>query len=262
MSNRTPLRFRWNHRNQVHRTLVKAGNRGLAHVPLMPKYRLAALARSRKRPYSLVGDGDVVVQIGAPSDTLLSGRSRGMHLALKSRGGRAIIVEPDPSSADEFETRARELGLDHVIVVNAGAWSAPTTLSLCVDPTHPATNFIEGTVDYDPERLKDFTRVTVPVLTVDQIVKDAIGSYGPVRLLSITTNNSERQILVGAEGVVGAGLQYLCMARTGEGYDQLTESLGFRFLSDDDRGYTYVRAGSWESRRVGADGRTSSDMTG
>lgn len=241
MSRRDPLRFRWSHRNVVHRTLVKAANRGLARMPFVTKYRAAHRLRVRKPPYSLVSAGDVVVQVGAPSDTLLSGRSRGMHLALRSRGGRAIIVEPDPSSAQEFRERAEELGLDHVTVVNAGAWFEPSVLTLLIDPAHPATNFVDGTVDYDEARRGDFTRVEVPVRTLDDIVHGAIGSHGPVRLLSITTNNSEREILRGIQHIVDAGLKYLCLARTGDGYDELVSELGFAYLSSDDRGFTYVR---------------------
>lgn len=241
MPARKPLRYRWSHRNVVHRTLVKAANKGLAKLPFAPKYRVAAMLRARKPPYSLVQDGDTVVQVGAPSDTLLSGRSRGMHLALKSRGGRAIIVEPDPASAAEFEARAHDLGLDHVTVINSGAWSSCSTLNLYVDRRHPATNFMEGTVHYGADRLKDFAPVEVPVRTLDQIVKEVIGSYGPVRLLSTTTNASELEILKGATEIIDAGLQYLCIARNANGYDELAAELGFRFLADDDRGFTYMR---------------------
>lgn len=241
MSKRDPLRFKWDHRSPVHRSLVKTANRGLARIPISTKYRLGGRLRASKPPYSLVGPGDVIVQVGAPSDTLLSGRSRGMHLALRCRGGHAIIVEPDPTSAEEFRRRAADLGLDHVIVVNAGAWFEPSTLTLLVDRSHPATNFVEGTVDYDEERRADFERVEVPVITLDQIVKDSIGSYGPIRLVSITTNNSEREIIRGMGRVLDAGLQYLCLARTGEGYDELVDEFGFEYLVSDDRGYTYLR---------------------
>ena len=237
----TPLRFRWDHRSPIHRTLVKTANRGLAMIPTRAKYWATALPRNGKPPYQLVGPGDTVIQVGAPADTLNSGRSRGLHLALRSRGGRAIIVEPDPESAAEFRRRAAELGLDHVSVVNAGAWSEQSELTLYVDPKHPATNFVEGTVDYDDERRRDFRRVTVPVMTLDQIVRDTIGSYGPVRVLSITTNNSERAILEGASSLLREGVQYLSLARTGEGYDELAASFGFRYLADDDRGFTFVR---------------------
>lgn len=241
MSVREPFRFRWDHRGATHRLVVKAANRLLARLPFRQKYRVSARLRKAKLPYLVVGPGDIVVQVGAPADTLLSGRSRGMHLALRSRGGRTIIVEPDPASAAEFRRRAEELKLDNVTVVNSGAWHEPSSMTLLVDPTHPATNFIEGTVEYSAERMKDYERVEVPVLTLDQIVKDAIGSYGPVRLVSITTNNSERHILKGAEQVIASGLTYLALARTGAGYDEIVSDLGFDFLGMDDRGYTYVR---------------------
>lgn len=121
MSSREMLRFRWDHRHPLHRSIVKRANRVLAKVPLGRKYAVGQRLRLGKPPYSLVGPGDVVVQVGAPSDTLSSGRSRGMHLALRSVAGRAIIVEPDPSSATRFEECAHELGLTHVTVVNSGA---------------------------------------------------------------------------------------------------------------------------------------------
>ena len=221
--------------------MVKRANAVLARVPLTPKYTVGSRLRRNKPPYSLVRPGDVVVQVGAPSDTLHSGRSRGMHLALRSRGGRAIIVEPDPASAKEFEAAAARLGLDHVSVVNSGAWHEPSTLELLVDRSHPATNFVAGTVDYDPERMADFDRVSVPVNTLDSIVRDVLGSTGPVRLLSVTTNNSEREILQGIGGLIESGLEYLCLARTGEGYDDLAAELGFERIAFDDRGFTYAR---------------------
>lgn len=241
MNHREALRFRWSHRHPLHRRLVKRANGLLARLPLAPKYAMGARLRVGKPPYNLVGPGDVIIQVGAPSDTLLSGRSRGMYLALGSRGGRAIIVEPDPTSADQFRKCAAELGLDHVTVINAGAWAEASTLTLYVDASHPATNFVEGTVDYDAERMKDFSRVEVPVLTLDEIVMDVLGSYGPVRLVSITTNNSEREILKGAGKVLGEGLRYLCLARTGEGYDTVAAEFGFDYIAADDRGFTYVR---------------------
>lgn len=241
VTDKQPLRFRWDHLHPVHRTVVKRANAVLANVPLAPKYRVAMTLRRSKPPYSLVKPGDVVVQVGAPSDTLHSGRSRGMHLALRTAGGRAIIIEPDPASASAFETASMRLGLDHVEVVNSGAWHSPSSLDLLVDRDHPATNFVAGTVDYDAERMADFDTVTVPVDTVDSIVERVIGAHGPVRLLSITTNNSEREILQGVSGLIHSGLEYLCLARTGEGYDEIAQDLGFERMAYDDRGYTYRR---------------------
>lgn len=241
MSSREMIRFKWNHRHRIHRAAVKRANRLLARVPFAWNYAVTARRRQAKLPYSLVGPGDVVVQIGAPSDTLLSGRSRGMHLAIRSAGGRAIIVEPDPTSAAEFRARAEELGLDHVEVVNAGAWSEHGTLVLRVDPSHPATNFVEGTVDYDEGRLADFARVEVPVRSLDEIVTDIVGHTDSLRLVSITTNNSEREILRGMQRILDGGLRYLCLARTGDGYGELVAGLGFDQLGLDDRGFTFVR---------------------
>ena len=241
MTKKDPLRFRWDHRGAAHRNVVKLANRGLARLPLATKYRVAERMRVGKPPYSLVGPGDIFVQVGAPADTLISGRSRGMHLALRSRGGRAIVVEPDPASAEEFRTRASELGLDHVTVVNAGAWSEPAKLALYVDPTHPATNFVEGTVDYDDERLRDYTRVEVPMMTLDDIVYEVLGGHERLRLVSITTNNSEQEILQGMPRILEAGLDYLALARTGSGYDEMASRHGFELLALDDRGYTYRR---------------------
>lgn len=241
MADKTMLRFRWDHRHPVHRTAVKQANRLLAQVPLEAKYRAGSRLRRNAPPYSFVAPGDVVVQVGAPSDTLLSGRSRGMHLALRSQGGAAVIVEPDPGSARAFEAGSTTLGLGHVKVVNSGAWFESSTLELLVDPTHPATNFMTGTVDYDADRVADFEPVTVPVDTLDAIVERALGGLPQVRVLSVTTNNSEREILQGIGGLLDAGLQYLCLARTGEGYDTLAEDLGFDYLCSDDRGFTYLR---------------------
>jgi len=241
MPDREMLRFKWDHRHPLHRGVVKRVNSVLARVPARQKYALTHRLRVGHPPYSLVGPGDVVVQVGAPSDTLLAGRSRGMHLAMSSRGGAAIVVEPDPSSAARFREVAGMLGLGHVTVVNSGAWHEPGTLELLVDPSHPATNFVAGTVDYEPERIADFTPVQVPVDTLDDIVERVLGSSRPVRLLSITTNNSEREILQGIRRILESGLQYLCLARTGEGYHELAGELGFDLLCDDDRGYTYLR---------------------
>ena len=128
------------------------------------KYRMVERLRVGKPPYSLVGPGDVVVQVGAPADTLLTGRSRGLHLALRSRGGRAIIVEPDPSSAEDFRSEGcSSWGSTTSRSSTPARGTQPSTLTLFVDPSHPATNFVEGTVDYSDERMKDFTRVEVPV---------------------------------------------------------------------------------------------------
>jgi FkbM family methyltransferase len=241
VSKRQPWRFRWSHQHPLHRLLVRTLNRVLSRIPLRPQYMLSQILRRNKMPYKLVGSGSTFVQVGAPSDTLRSGRSRGLHLALRTRhgGGLAIIVEPDPTCAEAFRVAAERLGLDHVSVVNCGAWHEAGSLNLLVDPSHPATNFVEGCVDYSSDRLADFRPVTVPVDTLDHI----LFAHGvrDIDLISITTNGAEPDILKGMSGVVAGGLKYLSLACTGPGYDQIVKDLGFEFLAFDDRGYTYIR---------------------
>lgn len=41
--------------------------------------------------------------------------------------------------------------------------------------------------------------------------------------------------------IIDNGLQYLCLARTGTGYDEMAQERGFKPHSVDDRGYTYER---------------------
>ena len=235
------LRFKWSHRSATHRFVTRCINRVLATLPLAVKYASGSILRRYSVPYRLVTDGAVIIQVGAPLDTLHAGRSRGMYLALKSKpGGRAVIVEPDPSSASAFRDAAAQLGLQHVTVLNQGAWHEAGTLRLLVDPSHPATNFTEGCVDYDEDRLADFRSVSIPVAPLDQIVEEL--GLEQVDLVSITTNGAEREIIRGMKHIIEGGLRYLCLARTGTGYDELAQELGFKLHSVDDRGYTYERA--------------------
>lgn len=236
----TQLRFRWDHRHPLHRFAVRNANRVLAAAPLRPKYALAAMSHRARPPYSVMSPGSAFIQVGAPLDTLYSGRSRGMHLALRTRrSGRAVIVEPDPASASAFRAASARLGLDHVTVVNAGAWHEAATLKLFVDPRHPATNFTEGCTDYDADRMAEFEEIEVPVNTLDAIAAEL--GLDHVDLVSITTNGAEPEILKGMQGILDGGLRYLCLARTGPRYGELVSDLGFDLMSLDDRGYTYVR---------------------
>ena len=221
--------------------MVRNSNRILALLPTRSKYLIGALLRRNKPPYALVGPESVFIQVGAPEDTLRSGRSRGMHMAIRSHGGNgpAVIVEPDERSARAFEEVSDALGLTHVSVVNCGAWHKADMLNLFVDPSHPATNFTDGCTDYDERRRADYQSVTVPVDTLDNIVAQL--GVDRVDLVSITTNGAEQEILMGMDKIIAGGLQYICLARTGTGYDELVSRLGFDFLSLDDRGYTYVR---------------------
>ena len=64
----------------------------MARVPFRLKYAIGQHLRRGRPPYELVRNGSVVVQVGAPRDTLRSGRSRGMHFALRAQGISKVIA--------------------------------------------------------------------------------------------------------------------------------------------------------------------------
>ena len=97
--NKESYRFLWSHHSQIHRFLVKIFNRVMQYVPFAIKYGVGQYLRSKHYPYCLIKNGGTVIQVGAPIDTLRSGRSRGMHFALSvGKMGNAVIIEPDVAS--------------------------------------------------------------------------------------------------------------------------------------------------------------------
>ena len=57
--------------------------------------------------------------------------------------------------------------------------------------------------------------------------------------MSITTNGAEKEILKGMEHTIRAGLPYIALARTGNDYVEMMESMGYIFYAHDDRGFTF-----------------------
>src|SRR5580765_5203725 len=212
--NKPMNRFRWSHHHPVHKALVKTYNAVMRLVPFSIKYAIGQRQRQGKAPYSVVGDGAVVVQVGAPKDTLEAGRSRAMHLALRTAPhGRTIVVEPDSVSVGRFRELAAKHGLAHATVLHSGAWSSPITLTLHIDDAHPATNFTDGTADYDEADLKNFRVEEVPADSIDNILQKLGVEH--VDLVSITTNGAEPEILTGMQRTMDAGLEYIALAVTG-----------------------------------------------
>lgn len=240
--NRLPIKYRWSHRLAIHRVLVKTFNFLIKHIPFRVKYGVATNIKRNRLPYSLVDSGEVknVLQVGAPNDTLSSGRSRGMLFALLNRSGTTVIVEPDPESETAFNEIKSERNLDGLVFHKGGAWNEKTNLKLYIDPSHPATNFTEGTVDdYDEHRMKDFDTIEIACNTVDNILAEH--NIDSVDLVSMTTNGAEMEILAGMEHTFEKGIKYICIARHLhiEGYMELLNSKGFELLAHDDRGYTF-----------------------
>jgi FkbM family methyltransferase len=241
-SPRTKLRYRWSHRHPLHRALVRTANRVLPYVPFAVKYGLTDAVRSRNLPYSLLGPGSVAIQVGAPRDTLRSGRSRAMAFVRRTGpNGRVLVVEPDADSADEFCQTAAKHGLHHVDVVNVAAWHEQTTLTMEIDPAHPATNFTAGSTDYGEDEIARFREVQVGAMPVDDLVEHA--GIKHVDVVSVTTNGAETEILRGLPRTLARDRPYICLARTEDSYSDFLADLGYELVGTDDRGFTFQHRG-------------------
>lgn len=232
------LRYRWSHRHPVHRAVVRMANRVLPHVPFQVKYAVTDKVRAGNLPYRLLEAGSVAIQVGAPRDTLEAGRSRAMaFVRLTSPTGRVLVVEPDQTSVDVFRRTADKHGLRHVEIVCAAAWFEKATLTMEIDPSHPATNFTAGSVDYSEGELRRFNKVEVEALPLDDLVEER--NFGRVDLVSVTTNGAEEEILRGLKSTLDRDRPYVCLARTEDSFAGLMDGLGYELLGEDDRGFTF-----------------------
>lgn len=240
-SARPYLRFLWSHHWWIHRMTVRGVNSVLRRVPFGVKYGVGLWLRRRRYPYCLIEPGDVVVQVGAPLDTLRAGRSRAMYFCLRAGNtGTAIVIEPDPSSAVEFANVCQSRGLSQARVINmAAGWEPGASLTIYVNDRHPATNFTEGSVEYDDAVMSEYHPVTVPADTLDAIF--AAHRIENVKLVSITTNKSEGRIVEGLVQTIARGLPYICLACATDEYIAQMKRLGYELISYDDRGYTFAQ---------------------
>ncbi len=220
---------------------MRQANAALVKLPDPIKFGAIGRMKTKALPYSLVSQLSVV-QIGAPFDTLGSGRSRAAHLGLSAgKGGHLLVIEPYETSCEVFRKwAAKNLDCETKVVALA-AWSSEGTTELFVDDRHPATNFSADTVEYDQERLNDYKTVTVRQSTVDQIVEEQ--NVPMPDLVSITTNWAEREILQGMTGLIENGLRYISLAlgENDEDYREEMAELGYDPVGFDDRGVTYER---------------------
>jgi len=234
------LRFMWSHEASVHRFLVKVYNSLVSRLPFNLKYGFGQMLRSRHYPYRLVKPGFVVAQVGAPHDTLLAGRSRAMYFCLLAgREGEVYVVEPDSNSVDAFRKLADQRGLSNVQLFSSAAWSEKTDLTLYVDDAHPASNFSEGSKNYNAQRMRDYRTVVMPADSLDNLLSSK--GCSKADLVSITTNGAEREILSGMKSLMEAGLPYVSLAITGQDYVEMMKEFGYELLAQDDRGYTFIQ---------------------
>ena len=237
--NKEPLKFKWSHHNALHVKLVKTFNAVAKYFPWDVKYKVVGIINKNSYPYRLLSDGDVVVQVGAPVDTMNTGRSRAIQLAnCVGANGQVLVVEPDENSGEKIENLQSKGKLPQIVFENSGAWSENTSLDLYIDDEHPASNFTGQARQYDEEVMAKYRKVTMPVDSIDNLAEK---HNLKVKLVSITTNGAETDILKGMERLISGGLQYICLARTGEGYHEEMNKYGFKLLAYDDRGYTYIK---------------------
>jgi FkbM family methyltransferase len=179
------------------------------------------------------------VQIGAPWDTLRAGRSRAAHFArLVGREGRVIVIEPTPENVAALEAFARRHRLDGMTVIPRAAWSGPARLRFLVNPDHPASNLVEEVIDTPLRDRGAYERIEVDADSLDGLLQGL--SVPRIRLLSINTNGSDRQIFDGAARTLRRTEHVAVVTRRCEAW---LERCGFRLLGGDDRGYTYGREG-------------------
>ncbi|MDH3743575.1 MAG: FkbM family methyltransferase [Acidobacteriota bacterium] len=236
------LRFQWSHRHPLHLKLVRIFNALMAAVPFRIKYGIGLRFRRSKPPYSLLRSDSVVVQVGAPRDTLRAGRSRAMYFALLVQPhGRLVVVEADPESARSFEEAAAARGLKGVTVCTKAAWSERAELNLHFKNSHPAAGFVEDCADYTEDEARQFAVASIPADSLDNILASLTPDSEQVRLLSVTTNGAEEKALEGARGQLAKGVAYISLARTGPKLDELMRSLGYQHFAHDDRGFTFCR---------------------
>jgi FkbM family methyltransferase len=241
----------------VFRLATRLFNAGMGLVPYALKYPLGTALRRGKFPYSVIHEGDVVVQVGAPRDTLRAGRSRAIHFARLVGSGTVLVVEPDADNVAALTRYIDAHGLhDQVILVAVGAWNSNGELKFLSSPDHPAANVLVGVQALDEETIsaRSYREVVIPVTTLDHLLAEH-GLAVP-KLVSITTNGAEIQILQGMESYLKGGCRFLSLASTGPGYQEYVRGLGFEYVGRDDRGYFFRRAESMPESRA-YDGPTS-----
>lgn len=232
------------------RMMTKPAAAVLRMLPEKAIYARGLAARRVRRPYSLIRPGDVVFQIGAPADLLAVGRSRSAYfMQLVSGGGKLVIMEPDTENCERMRAFAERNGYaGHVLIVNKGGWSADKTLRFYESKEHPASAVLVDLSEATPEEMKrrGYREISVPVTTVDAVIAEH-GLQTP-RLVSITTNGAELEILKGMTTMLAdtSADTYVSLAITGDRYRETMDELGFEYVCDDDRGFTFRKVSSSE----------------
>jgi len=227
----------------VWRLMTKPAAFVLSCLPDSAKYKFGLSNRKNRMPYASIEPGDVVFQIGAPRDLLAVGRSRAAYfLNLISGGGKLVVMEPDADNCEAMTNYARRNGLlEKLLVINAGGWNEKTELSFFKSDEHPASAVLTDLSNASDDQMarRGYTEINVPVTTVDLVISEH--DLQPPKMISITTNGAELQILEGMKKTLKSGPEYISLAIDDDGYRQTMGNVGYDYLCDDDRGFTFKR---------------------
>jgi FkbM family methyltransferase len=221
--------------------------RVVSRLPASVTYGVGNSFGKRRAPYCYLEPSDVVVQVGSARDILRTGRSRPILLARRVPRGRVIVIEADPDNAHALQTFTGRHGIANITVVESGAWERPGELSFLSSAVHPAANLVEEvkTIDSKAQRKREYVHQMVKVDTIDNIL-DRLRAGVP-RLVSITTNGAEIPILRGMGETMKRGCEYVSLALTQPGLIEHMAGLGYDYIAQDDRGYSFQKRGSGDS---------------
>jgi len=172
-----------------------------------------------------------------------------------------VVFEADGDSVAALRAYATKTGLaDRLHVVESAAWSETTTLSFLVSDKHAASNLVAGIDIPEAEAARHAYRtVRVAATTIDEQVT---GLGVTPKLVSITANGSERAILAGMQDTIAAFRPFISLAFTGPDYPETMRSLGYEFLSSDDRGFTFAPVSRGAGARDVASAEAQKNPTG
>ncbi|MBO6565784.1 MAG: FkbM family methyltransferase [Pseudomonadales bacterium] len=214
----------------------------MAFAKLVPdhlKYAINNRLRKNKIPYCYLQEGDSVIQVGAPRDILLGGRSRAIHFSMMVGDvGKILIIEPDPESFNALNEFIQKNKISNATTVNTAVWGENTTLEFISNPNHPASNIVKSV---DPHRASPASMsITMSARTLDDICEEH--SFSSPKMVSVTTNGSEEQALKGMSGLLDGGIKYVALAPPSDHLPDLMANYGYETDALDDRGMTFKKS--------------------
>lgn len=230
--------YKLSRHSKLHNFLRIAMNNVLWRIPVPIKYGIGLSSRKVRLPYKLLEEGDTVIQIGAPWDILRAGRSRSIYFSkFVGKTGRVIVFEADLNNVKKLQQFIKNHDISNMTVIPMGAWNKSTRLRFLINDKHPASNLVEEVFDDTRKDMKNFRSVEIDVDSIDNVLADK--NIDQVKLLSITSNGSEEEILQGAESTQKY-VKYISIIGDPDKYPKILD-YGFKQQSEDDRGYLYTK---------------------